>query len=203
MTSSHHAERAPWSAVVTFGGTSEPLDDVRVLTNRSRGRFGAAIVRALLAAGGEVTALGSAPALEVLRAGGPLPDRCRLLGFETTDELAARLRELEAAPPALLFMAAAVSDYRPPRRAGKLASSAETLVLELERTPKLLPTLRARLGAETFLVGFKLLSGVSREELVAVAARQVAANQLDLCVANDLATFTERDHPVQLVTPEG
>lgn len=193
----------PLTAAVTFGGTSEPLDDVRVLSNRSRGRFGAAIVRALLAAGVEVTAIGSEPALAVLRASGPLPPTCRLQAYATTDDLAARLRALESAPPRLLFMAAAVSDYRPRRHPGKLRSDAESLTLELERTPKLLPTLRERLGPETFLVGFKLLSGVSREELVAVATRQAVGSRLDLTVANDLRTFTEREHPVQLVTPDG
>ncbi|MEZ6183671.1 MAG: phosphopantothenoylcysteine decarboxylase [Planctomycetota bacterium] len=190
------------TAVVTFGGTSEPLDDVRVLTNRSSGRFGAAIVRALAAAGVEVTALGSPQALAALRAGGPLPPGCHPLEFETTADLEGRLRALADAPPTLLLMAAAVSDYRPPRHAGKLRSDQERLVLELERTPKLLAGLRAALP-ETFLVGFKLLSGVPQAELVAVAARQAQENQLDLTVANDLQALTEREHPVLLVGPSG
>jgi len=195
----------PLRAIVTAGGTREPVDDVRVLTNLSRGRFGAAIARSLAARGVAVTLLGSREALAVLAAdrvphgGPPILQR----PFGSFAELEAGLATLTADPPDLLFMAAAVSDYRPKPHAGKLSSDAEELVLRLERTPKLLAGLRDRCGVATFLVGFKLLSGVAPEELVAVAGRQVKESRLDLTVANDLSRFTERLHPVVLATPEG
>ena len=44
-------------ALVTSGGTREPVDDVRVLTNRSTGRLGAVLVDALTERGHQVTLL--------------------------------------------------------------------------------------------------------------------------------------------------
>jgi 8-oxo-dGTP pyrophosphatase MutT (NUDIX family) len=146
----------PLRALVTCGGTREPVDDVRVITNLSRGRFGATIVRALLAAGVEVTVLGSREALALLE---DEPGPLTRVGFGSFADLAAALEQHTETPPDLLFMAAAVSDYTPVKAAGKLRSDADQ--------------------------------------------RQVLGCRLNMTVANDLKTFTEADHPVVLVTPEG
>ena len=47
MSQARMNQARPLRAVITAGGTEEPVDDVRVLTNFSTGRFGAAIARAL------------------------------------------------------------------------------------------------------------------------------------------------------------
>lgn len=194
-------------ALVTAGGTREPIDDVRVITNVSKGWFGAAIARALADRGVATTLLGSR---ELLRTPDRLDPRLELVPFESYADLAWELEKQTGGPgppgrsgPDLIFMAAAVSDYTPVRSEGKLRSSEDELVLRLQRTPKLLAGLRARCGEGAFLVGFKLLSGVSRGELTATALRQTRENRLDLTVANDLQDLGRDRHPVVLVTPEG
>lgn len=183
-------------ALITAGGTSEPIDDVRVVTNLSSGRFGARIANALVRRGVAVTLLGSRSMLSH-------PDwidpRVEQVGFGSFLDLQARLDEHTATAPDLLLMAAAVSDYSPVPAAGKLRSDAEEILIRMRRNPKLLPTLRERCGANTFLVGFKLLSGVSRQEVVEVATAQRERARLDLTVANDLQTFREGLHPIVLV----
>lgn len=189
------SEPRPIRALVTAGGTAEPVDDVRVLTNRSTGRFGAAIANALAAAGVDVTLLGS----EGLYARQlPLHGSIRQVRFESTDQLAKALDGALAQGTDLVFMAAAVSDYRPEAAAGKISSQAEERTLRLTRTPKLLDRLY-RACPDAYLVGFKLLSGVSREELERVARGQIERAHLDLCVANDLQELGGPTHPVLLV----
>lgn len=183
-------------AVITAGGTSEPIDDVRVLSNLSRGRFGAYIANALVERGVQVTLLASRA---LMAQPGWVDPRVRRVGFGSFAELDAALQEHTRVPPELLFMAAAVSDYSPVRAPGKIRSKSEALVLHLSRNPKLLSTLRQRCGPGSFLVGFKLLSGVSDAELIAVARAQLEHGSLDLCVANDLAKFGPGLHPVVLV----
>ncbi|MBL4845526.1 MAG: hypothetical protein JKY65_08375, partial [Planctomycetes bacterium] len=186
------------TALVTAGGTAEPIDDVRVLTNRSTGRFGAAIANALAAAGVEVTLLGS----EGLFARKiPLAGSIRQVRFESSDQLARALDSALEQKPDLVFMAAAVSDYAPEVTDGKISSSAEERTLLLRRTPKLLDRLRDACP-RSYLVGFKLLSGVPREELQSVARGQIERARLDLCVANDLQELGGPTHPVLLVGPE-
>jgi 8-oxo-dGTP pyrophosphatase MutT (NUDIX family) len=189
---------APIRALVTAGGTAEPVDDVRVLTNRSTGRFGAAIANALAANGVEVTLLGS----EGLYARQlPLHGSIRQVRFESTAQLADALAAGLAEGQDLVFMAAAVSDYRPEAAEGKISSKAAERTLRLTRTPKLLDTLRSACP-EAYLIGFKLLSGVSRDELTRVARGQIERASLDLCVANDLQELGGPTHPVLLVDAE-
>lgn len=186
------------SAIVTTGGTKEPLDSVRFITNFSTGRFGYAIAQALADRGYKVTVL--CPREVPLLAGGEITARHR--NFTDTESLRVALMGEEG--PAIVFHAAAVSDYRPKRVAeGKIPSSAETLVIELERTPKILAGLREKYGQESYLVGFKLLSGVPRNELVRAALEQNRKNHLNLTVANDLQNLRGGLHPVILVTAEG
>jgi 8-oxo-dGTP pyrophosphatase MutT (NUDIX family) len=188
-------------AVVTAGGTSEPIDDVRVVTNRSTGRFGAAIANALAQAGVHEVVVLAGPSLAARREW--LDPRVRVIPFERFADLERALSEAIAPPPDLLFMAAAVSDYSPVPAAGKLGSDAEELTIVLRRNPKLLSSLRQRCGEQTVLVGFKLLSGASDEALSATARRYVARDGLDLCVANDLHRISAARHPVRVVSADG
>lgn len=187
-------------ALVTAGGTREFLDDVRVITNLSRGRFGTAIAQALCERGIQTTLLGSEELVRSLEGQKPPFER---LSFVTFADLARTLESFRQNPPDIVLMAAAVSDYTPVREPGKISSRAEEITIRMRKNPKLLSTLREAFGRGCFLVGFKLLSGVSTEELIEVARRQVKGDRLNLTVANDLQQIGEERHPVFLVTPEG
>ena len=187
----------PNVALVIAGGTEEPIDDVRVLTNRSTGRLGAAIANELTRQGHRVYLMAS-PSL----CAHPewLDDSVTVIPFSHFRSLEVALADFARNTKTdLVFMAAAVADYSPIRQAGKLSSDADELLIHLQRNPKLLGRLRDQFGAAATLVGFKLLSGVSEEELIAVAAKQVHDNRLDLCVANDATLIQPDHHPVILV----
>jgi 8-oxo-dGTP pyrophosphatase MutT (NUDIX family) len=188
------------TAVVTAGGTSEPIDDVRVVTNLSTGRFGARLANALVESGVAVTLLAS-------RALASHPEwlhpEVKVMPFGSFDELDVALMSACASRPDLLLMAAAVSDYAPDAVNGRIRSTGDALVVHMRRNPKLLGRLRERCGRETVLVGFKLLSGVSRGELESVARAQLEAADLDFTVANDLALIRDGQHPVILVPRQG
>jgi phosphopantothenoylcysteine decarboxylase/phosphopantothenate--cysteine ligase len=83
----------------------------------------------------------------------------------------------------MLFMAAAVADYRPSRPAGqKLKKTAGPMRLELERTVDILGELGGRAG-HCLMVGF----AAETEAVVANAERKLREKRLDLIVANDVA----------------
>lgn len=185
--------------LLTCGGTSEAVDEVRVLTNISAGRFGHALA----------AALAKYPAYQVTEVC-PRATRERFgetegVKFEhyrSTADLQRVLFERET-PPAVAIQAAAVSDYRPVPTEGKISSDQENLTIHLERTPKLLSLMRPTYGPKTFLVGFKLLVGVPREELIRVAQAQLKKNRLNMVVANDLRWLQEGRHPILVITAEG
>ncbi len=190
--------------LVTAGGTKVRIDDVRFVGNFSKGKFGLAIAREFVARGADVHLLASDDAIdrEGLRKAHPF---ARLTPFAYFEDFRDGLyRAIEEEKPDVIVMAAAVSDWLcADAQSVKIDSSAEELALRFVRAPKLIASLRERCGVGTFLVGFKLLSGAPREELMAKAHRQVRGNRLNLTVANDLGEIRDGQHPVVLVTPEG
>ncbi len=167
--------------IVTAGGTREPLDPVRVLTNRSSGKQGYALAQAALDAGAAVTLISTVSEL-------PVPVGAAFVPVETAaqmrDAVLQHLGEADA-----LLMAAAVADYRPAEIAShklkKSGEAAETRTLTLVRTRDILSEVRdqrAHSGWPRVVVGFAAES----EDLLRNAQEKLQRKGLDLIVANDI-----------------
>src|ERR1041385_5532426 len=152
--------------LVSAGGTKEPFDPVRVMTNRSSGRMGFALAEAARDRGARVTVVAGAVSVEP-------PHGVTVIDVATAVQMERALRE--AAPNSdLVVMAAAVADYRPRRVAThKLKRDAGPLSVELEPNPDILAGLGAAKRAGQLLVGFAL----ETENGLAKARRQLAAKQ--------------------------
>ena len=83
----------------------------------------------------------------------------------------------------------------------KISSYEDNLVIVLKPTPKIISLIK-NLSPETYLVGFKLLDGVSKEELIRVATKLRDKNRCDLVVANDLATIRKGRHTAYIIDKE-
>ncbi len=88
--------------LLTSGPTREPIDDVRYLSNRSSGKMGAALARAALWMGADVTVV-SGPGIE------PMPLGATVIRVETAEEMHAAVQGLVASAD-LFVAAAAVAD---------------------------------------------------------------------------------------------
>ena len=94
----------------------------------------------------------------------------------------------------------AVADFEPEPQPGKISSESESLVLHCRPTPKVIRLVRDW-SPSVYLVGFKLLSRASREELIRRAEAACRDNRADLTVANDLQTLRQGRHTIHLVRP--
>ncbi|MGD9895696.1 MAG: phosphopantothenoylcysteine decarboxylase [Candidatus Methylacidiphilaceae bacterium] len=179
--------------VVTCGPSSEPLDQVRRLTNSSTGSLGLFLAAAFAQAGHDVLCLrGSGATARLLAPGFPIQS------FTTTEDLARELRALaQTGSIDAIFHAAALSDFRVasvqdlegrPIRSGKIKSDAPCL-LTLVPSPKLLLELR-KLFAYAFLAGWKFEVEGDREAAISCGRRQILAARTDLCVVNGPAYGT-------------
>jgi phosphopantothenoylcysteine decarboxylase / phosphopantothenate---cysteine ligase len=141
----------PRRILVTLGRTEEPIDDVRVLTNRSSGRTGADLVREALNRGHQVTAIcGPCEAT--------IPVGARIVRVRTALEM--RDAALSAWPDHdWAIAAAAVADFRPAVRAeGKIPASRGMDRLDLVPNPDILSELCASKAGRR-IAGFALESG--------------------------------------------
>jgi phosphopantothenoylcysteine decarboxylase/phosphopantothenate--cysteine ligase len=161
--------------LVTAGGTREPIDPVRFLSNRSSGRQGHALAEAALALGADVTL--------VTTSGLPVARGVEVIAVETAAEMAdSVLTRAQAAD--VVVMAAAVADYRPDVVAStKLHKADGPPEIRLVPTLDILAELGRRRRPGQVLVGF----AAETDSLAERAAAKLEAKRADLIVANDVA----------------
>ncbi|MGH9058942.1 MAG: bifunctional phosphopantothenoylcysteine decarboxylase/phosphopantothenate--cysteine ligase CoaBC, partial [Acidimicrobiales bacterium] len=113
------------TAVVTAGGTREPIDPVRFISNRSSGKMGFAVARAAREAGAEVVLVAGPVTI-------PTPSGVRRVDVENAEGMLAAV--LRGVPQADIFIStAAVADYRPANpQDQKIKKTANTLDLNME-----------------------------------------------------------------------
>ena len=163
--------------VVTAGGTQEPLDPVRVLTNRSSGKQGYALAQAALDAGGTVILVSAQTAL-------PPPVGARFIPVRTTQAMLETVLAESAGVDALV-MAAAVADFRPKQVAeNKLKKRDGIPQVELEAAPDVLAAVAAMGSLRPHVViGFAAES----RNLLKNATAKLKSKKLDMMVANDIS----------------
>lgn len=181
--------------LVTAGGTQEPIDPVRYISNRSSGKTGFAIAAEAARRGAVVTlvsgptSLADPPGVEVLRVHTAL---------EMHEAVMARAREADA-----IVASAAVADFRPAEVAAeKIKKQEAPSKIELARNPDILAELGSS-GLNAVLVGFAAeTSDVERR-----AQEKLKEKQCDLIVANDVSDpslgFGTDSNRVMFVSHEG
>ncbi len=185
--------------VVTAGGTREPLDPVRYISNHSSGKMGYALAQAALDRGAAVTLI-TAPT------GLPTPVGAERVDVETAAAMGQAVLEA-VADCDVLVMAAAVADFRPAEVAlQKIKKGASGLTLSLERTADILLEVakqRDTLGRPALVVGF----AAETQDLLRNARSKLEAKSLDLIVANDVSQpdsgFAVDTNRVTLLDREG
>jgi len=187
--------------VITAGGTQEPLDPVRVLTNHSSGKQGYALAQAALDVGAHVTLITTPTALTQ-------PIGADIVNVETAKQmLEAVLKESDGCDA--LIMAAAVADFRPKNTAkDKIKKEGGVPQIELEATEDILKAVSAsglgRSGKRP-----KVVAGFAAESqsLIENAVNKLQSKNLDLIAANDIsaedAGFAVETNRIALLFADG
>ncbi|MBN2012739.1 bifunctional phosphopantothenoylcysteine decarboxylase/phosphopantothenate--cysteine ligase CoaBC [candidate division KSB1 bacterium] len=159
--------------IVTAGPTEEPLDPVRILTNRSSGKMGFALATSAALRGADVTLISGPNHLRT-------PFGVDYREIHTAAEMADEVMSLSQTAD-IVIMAAAVADYRPRQTAQqKIKKTDSALALELESTVDILETL-GRQNKQTMLVGFAL----ETENALEHALEKLRRKNLDLIIVNN------------------
>lgn len=170
------ADLADEKILITVGGTREPIDPVRFISNHSSGKMGFALAAAARARGAEVTAVAGMTTAEE-------PAGVNIIRAVSAEEMHAAV--MKEWPNATVFIgAAAVADYRPAKTADmKIKKDArETLSLELTKTPDILAGVsRERTDGQT-VIGF----AAETNDVVEYALSKMEKKGLDMVVANDI-----------------
>lgn len=208
--------------IITAGGTSEKIDNVRKITNSSSGKLGMTIANHLLKENDDLI-IYYVCSKNSLR---PLDKRIKVIEIDDTISLKNKIENLLLNEKIDYFIhSMAVSDYMTDYvttierikasikntsnleeafsnieiiNGNKISSYEDNLVIVLKQTPKIISIIKD-LSPQTYLVGFKLLDDVSKEELISVAKKLRDKNKCDLVVANDLATIRNGEHIAYII----
>lgn len=181
--------------LITAGPTREPIDPVRFITNRSSGKMGYSIAGAAIHEGHRALLISGPTAQEV-------PAGVDFIPVETAQEMydavAYYCNGVDAA-----ILCAAVSDYRPIEvSAQKIKKHSDRMILELERTPDILGSMRDVFGYNKLLIGF----AAETNNVIEYAREKLRRKKCDMIVANDVSRkdigFDSSENEVTLVLPD-
>jgi phosphopantothenoylcysteine decarboxylase/phosphopantothenate--cysteine ligase len=185
--------------VVSAGGTQEPLDPVRVITNRSSGRQGYALAQSALEMGAQVTLITTPTSLTP-------PLGVHVIQVETARQMLEAVLS-ESAQSDVLIMAAAVADFRPKEiTKDKIKKESGIPRIELEETEDILKAVaekRQEKKCPRLVVGFAAES----RDLLENASHKLKSKGLDFIAANDIsasgAGFAVETNRVTLLFADG
>ena len=161
-----------------MGGTYEPIDSVRGITNKSSGKMGLELAKEAYIRGANLT-------LVVANVSVGIPSVFNVIKVETGAEMNDVI--LELVPDCDIFIsAAAVSDFEFRKESNSKIDSSKSLSIDLKPTTKIIRQIK-KINPNIFLVGFKAEFNISRDEIIKCARKQISDAGTDLVVANDIS----------------
>jgi phosphopantothenoylcysteine decarboxylase/phosphopantothenate--cysteine ligase len=173
--------------LIIGGSTEEPIDEMRIITNRGTGRTGVELSLNAFERGADVD-------LWMGGCNAAIPSFIDSERFNSVDDLVGRIGEINHD---IVIMPAAISDYFVEKNDGKIPSNLQDLTLKLSPNPKVIKNIRE--SKNCFLVGFKAEAGLSKDELVDRAHSRLQELNLDLIIANDLNDVTLDTNSVYII----
>ena len=167
-----HGSLSGKTVLITAGPTREAIDPVRFLSNHSSGKMGYSIAKAAVEAGARVILVSGPVSLAC-------PERVQRIEAISAKEMLEAVQQ-NISGVDIFIATAAVADYRPSRvYSDKLKKDAETMQLELEKTPDIVSTIKAQ-NPGLYTVGF----AAETTDLEKHAKNKLATKKLDMVVAN-------------------
>lgn len=159
--------------LVISGSTIEQIDDVRVLTNKSSGKTGIELARSCFERNADVKLLIGTTHI-------PIPNFINVERYESVKDLISKINFNYD----VIIVSAAISDYTVDKKEGKISSEQKELILKLKQNPKVISYIRKNFKG--ILIGFKLETKLTEEELIEKAYKKLKDDNLDLIIANKL-----------------
>jgi phosphopantothenoylcysteine decarboxylase/phosphopantothenate--cysteine ligase len=184
--------------IVTAGGTTEKIDEVRFITNRSSGKMAVALAEECYLRGAEVL---------LLRAKNSVKSRYLMKEkiFETAEELMRLIKE-SIENTDIFFQVAAVSDYKVDKSFQGKISSKKSLELKLIPQIKIVDQIK-KISPKTKLIAFKAEYGFSEKKLIKEASKKLNDSNADFVIANDISRtdrgFESDDNEVYVISKNG
>jgi len=174
--------------LIIGGATAEPVDDIRILTNRSSGKTAVALANNAFERGAHVK-LWYGNAKEIV------PYHISVKNYETVKDLLKLLKNNKKTFD-VIIVCAAIADYLPKKKKGKIPSGKNKLDIELSPAPKIIQKIRK--GApKSKIIAFKVEE--NKKDLKREALKLLIKNKLDAVVANTISAFGTDENEILII----
>ena len=175
--------------LIIGGGTSESIDDVRSITNKSSGKTAVALAEIAFYRGGNINlwyGINSQPS----------PSFITTTNFESIDDLSKLIETEDIEKFDIIIVCAALSDYIPRKMKGKISSDKEEIIIKLYPATRILPKIREK-TSKSILVGFKLET--TSIEAIEDGTKLLEKNMLDYIVTNTIDAFGRDENEINII----
>jgi len=179
--------------LIIGGATAEPIDDIRVLTNRSSGKTAVALSIDAFERGADVE-------LWYGYAQEPVPSFVAVKRFETVHDLFVLLKSKDAKKFDGVIVCAAIANYIPKKQTGKIPSGKQSFAIDCVQAPVVLETLRL-LIPHAKIVAFK--TEEKKKDVTRRTQQLLTKFRLDAAIGNTLAGFGGDSNEILLLTKRG
>jgi phosphopantothenoylcysteine decarboxylase/phosphopantothenate--cysteine ligase len=179
--------------LVIGGATAEPIDDVRILTNRSSGKTAVALANNAFERGAQVE-------LWYGYAKEQTPPYLPVKKFETVADLVNLVKTSNVQQYTSIILCAAIADYLPKRHKGKIPSGTKKLVLELSPAPKVIHHIKSK-APKAQLIAFKVEQ--SKNTVHGKAYDLLKKYDLDVVIGNTVSVIGKDESEIWIIDKKG
>ncbi len=179
--------------LIIGGGTAEPLDDVRVITNKSSGKTAVCIAQEAFERGATID-------LWYGHATEPVPPFIHTTQYQTINDLKALIKKTKLHSYDAIIVCAAIADYTVTKVRGKIPSGQKNIAIQLTPTQKILDILRIK-APHAKIIGFKLES--DKKTLKKKAQQLLHEHHLDGVIANTTDALNTTTSEIEILKKNG
>jgi len=179
--------------LVIGGPTAESIDAVRIITNRSSGKTAISLALNAFYRGADVElwyGIGKQSP----------PDYIKTVDFVSVRDLLKLVKTKDLKKFDIIILCAAISDYIPKKKKGKIPSGKDKLIVEMSPAPKIISSLRKK-GPKSKIIGYKVEE--NKVKLKEKAKNLLKKNNLDFVVANTISGFDKDKNEIWIIDKKG
>lgn len=210
--------------IITAGGTSEKIDDVRKITNTASGKLGFTIANKLIQEKGifinkiyyictKAAYKPNNKKIEIIEIIDTIDLQNVITKLLTKEKIDYFIHSMAVSDYTVDYVTTAeklssaiennnpyeiICNYKDGIKDSKISSNEDNLIIKLKKTPKIISSIK-NISPNTFLVGFKLLNNVSENKLIDVALELKNKNSCNIIVANDLKNISGDNHKAFII----
>ncbi len=179
--------------LIIGGPTAEPIDDIRIITNKSSGKTAINLAKNAFYMGAKID-------LWYGRGRQKPPEYIKTIGFTTINDLKKLVKKNKLSDYDTIIVCAAISDYKPEKTKGKIPSGKKNLVIKLKTTEKILPQIRKK-AAKSKIIAFKVED--NKKEINTNSNNLLKKYKLDYVIGNTTSGFESDKNEIIIIDKKG